>query len=138
MAELRRATVEFDKNEKRGIVYVEFLTELTKSQDRVALTAKFKEDVEPAFTEDGFSWSNLFKITRIPTYDSGHKWIRLKIDLLRAHMPLEWSEEYYEDQITNHVRHLCYFIKRHVDFIEKGLLQGEFPEVSKTIQFVED
>ena len=54
MAELRKAIVEFDKSEKKGRVYVNFLTELAERQDRLALIAKFKEDVEPFLTEDGF------------------------------------------------------------------------------------
>ena len=136
MSELKKALVEFDKNEKSGKVYIEFLTELLECHDRLALTAKFKEKVEPVLTEEGWSWSKLFKVVGVPTYNSGHKWLEFELDLLRAHKPLEWSEEHYEDQITRYVRHLCIFVKDHVDPIEEGFLRDKLPEVSKTIQFV--
>ena len=137
MAELKKALVEFDKNEKSGKVYIEFLTELLECQDRLALTAKFKEKVEPVLTEEGWSWSKLFKVTGVPTYNSGHKWLEFELDLLRAHKPLEWSEEHYEDQITRKVRDLCHSVKCSVDSIEEGFLQDKLPEVSKTVWFVE-
>lgn len=136
MSTLKKATVEFDKNEKSGRVCIEFLTELLECQDRLVLTAKFKEEVEPILTEEGWSWSKLFKVVGVPTYNSGHKWLEFELDLLRAHKPLEWSEEHYNDQITCHVRNLCHFVKDHVDSIEEGYLWDKLPEVSKTIQFV--
>ena len=136
MAELKKATVEFDKNEESGRVYIEFSTKLLECQDRLALTAEFKEKVEPVLTEEGWSWSNLFKVVGVPAYNSGHKWLEFELDLLRTHKPLEWSEEHYEDQITCQVRHLYYTVKRYVDSIEEGFLRDKFPEV-KTIWFVE-
>ena len=136
MSTLKKATVEFDKNEESGKVYIEFLTELLECHDRLALTAKFKEDVEPVLAEDGYTWSGLFKVTGVPIYNSGHKWLEFELDLLRVNKPLEWSEEHYEDQITCQVRHLCYTVKRYVDSIEEGFLRDKFPEV-KTIWFVE-
>ena len=136
MATLKKALVEFDKNEKSGKVYIEFLTELLECQDRLALIKKFKEKVEPVLTEGVFTWTNLFKVTGVPTYNSGHKWLEFELDLLRVNKPLEWNEGLYEDQITRHVRHLCHFVKDHVDSIEEGFLWDKLPEVSKTIQFV--
>ena len=65
-----------------------------------------------------------------------HKWLEFELDLLRAHKPVEWSEEHYEDQITLYVRHLCRFVEYRVDSIEEGFLRDKLPEVSKTIQFV--
>jgi hypothetical protein len=138
MAELRRATVEFDKYKKRGRVYVKFSTELYEHQDRIILIEKVKEGVETALTKDDFSWSNLFKVTEVPLCYNGPSWIEFRLNLLRAHRPLEWDEEQYKARITRKVRQLCHLVKKHVDFIEKYLLQEEFPEVSKTIQFVED
>lgn len=137
MAELKKVTVEFDKSEKNGSVYVEFLTELTESQDRLALTARFKEEVEHILTKEGLVWSYLFKVTGVPTYYSGHKWLEFKLELLRVSKPLGWSERLYEAQITLHVRHLCHFVKKHVDSLEEGLLQDNFPEIDKTLEFVE-
>ena len=137
MAELRKVIVKFNKSEKKGRVCVEFFTELTEPQDRVALTLKFKEDVELSLTKDGFSWSNLFKVTEVSSYSSGHKWIKSKIDLLRAHKPLEWSEELYEACIAYQVRQLCHYVEDDVDVIEEDLLQEKFPEVSRTFWFDE-
>ena len=136
MATLKKAIVEFDKNEESGRVRIEFSTKLLECQDRLSLTVRFKEKIEPVLTEAGFAWSNLFKITKVPTYNSGHKWLEFELDLLRVNKPIEWSEEHYNDQITRHVRHLCRFVKEHVDFIEEGFLRDKLPEVSKTIQFV--
>lgn len=136
MSALKKATVEFDKNEKSGKVYIEFLTELLECQDRLALTAKFKKEVELVLAQDGFTWSTLFKVIGVPIYNSGHKWLEFELDLLRVHKPLEWSEGLYEDQITRQVRHLCNFVQEHVDFIEESLLRDKLPEVRKTIQFV--
>ena len=138
MAKLRKAIVEFDKSEKKGRVYVEFLTELTERQDRLALIAKFKEDVEPVLTEDGFSWSNLFKVTKISSCSSGHKWVYFSLALLRVNKPPEWSEELYEACIAYQVRLLCHFVMEHVDFIEEDLLHEKLPEVSRTFLFDED
>ena len=138
MAELRKAIVEFDKSEKKGRVYVEFLTELAERQDRLALIAKVNEDVEPFLTEDGFSWSNLFKVVGVPTYHIGHTWLDLELDLLRVNKPPEWSEELYEACIAYQVRLLCHFVMEHVDFIEEDLLHEKLPEVSRTLWFDED
>lgn len=136
MSTLKKAIVEFDKNKKSGKVRIEFLTELLECQDRLSLTVRFKEDVEPILTEEGFTWSSLFKVIGVPTYNSGHKWLAFELDLLRVNKPIEWSEEHYNNQITRQVRHLCSFVKDHVDSIEEGFLQDKLPEVSKTIQFV--
>ena len=135
ISELTKASVEFDKNSNEGVVNIKLSTELLEYQDRLALTAKFKEEVEPVLIEQGF-WSNLFKVTGVPTYNSGHKWLEFELDLLRVNKPLEWSEEHYKDQITCQVRHLCRFVKYSVDSIEEGFLWDKLPEVSKTIQFV--
>ena len=43
MAELKKATVEFDKNSNEGVVNIKLSTELLECQDRLALTARFKE-----------------------------------------------------------------------------------------------
>ena len=137
MAELKKATVEFDKNEESGRVCIEFSTKLLECQDRLSLTVRFKEKIEPVLTEAGFAWSNLFKVTGVPTYNSGHKWLAFELDLLRVNKPVEWSEEHYEDRITCQVRHLCSFVKDHVDPIEEGFLRDKLPEVSKTVWFVE-
>ena len=134
MSELTKASVEFDKNSNEGVVNIKLSTELLEYQDRLALTAKFKEEVEPVLTEQGF-WSNLFKVTGVPTYNSGLGWLEFELDLLRVNKPVEWSEEYYEDQITHSVRNLCLSVKDHVDSIEEGFLRDKLPEVSKTIHF---
>ena len=136
MATLKKATVEFDKNEKSGKVYIELLTELLECHDRLALTAKFKEEVELALVKDGYSWSSLFKVTGVPVYNSGHKWFEFALDLLRVHKPIGWSEEHYEKEITCQIRHLCRFIEYRVGSIEEDFLQDKLPEVNKTIQFV--
>ena len=136
MSTLKKATVEFDKNEESGRVCIEFSTKLLECQDRLSLTVRFKEGVEHILTEEGFTWSNLFKVTGVPTYNSGHKWLAFELDLRRVNKPLGWSEEHYEDQITRYIRHLCIFVKDHVDPIEEDFLRDKFPEVSKTIQFV--
>lgn len=138
MAELRKVTVEFDKNERSGRLRIEFLPKLSEPQDRLALTAKFKEEVEPVLVKDGFSGSYLFKVVGVPFYDSGHSWIDFELDLIRDNKPPEWSERLYKAYITRQVRQLCNFVKEHVDSIEEGFLQEKLPEVSKTIQFVED
>ena len=136
MSELTKAFVEFDKNSNEGVVSIKLSTELLECHDRLALTAKFKEEVEPSLTEGSFLWSNLFKVIGVPTYNSGHKWLEFELDLLRVNKPVEWSEGFYEDQITLYIRHLCRFVENHVDPIEEGFLRDKFPEVSKTIQFV--
>ena len=137
MATLKKATVEFDKNKSNGIVYIKFWTELLECQDRLALTGRFKEEVEPVLAKDGYSWSRLFKVTGVPIYNSGHKWLEFELKLLRGHKPAEWSEEHYKDQITRQVRHLCQFVKYQVDSIEETFLQDKLPEVSETIPFAE-
>lgn len=134
MAELKKATVEFDKNEESGRVCIEFLTELLEYQDRLALTTKFKEEVEPSLTKGSFLWSNLFEVTGVTTYNSGHKELEFELDLLRVNKPVEWSEGFYEGQITFYVRHLCRFVEYRVDSIEEGFLRDRLPEVSKAIQ----
>ena len=136
MSTLKKATVKFDKNEESGKVYIELLTDLLECQDRLALTAKFKEEVEPALVKDGYSWSSLFKVTGVPIYNSGHKWLEFRLNLLRDHKPLEWSEEHYEDEIACQIRHLCRFVEYRVNSIEEDFLQDKLPEVSETIQFV--
>ena len=153
MAKLRKAIVEFDKNKKSGKVCIKFLTELAERQDRLALIAKFKEDVEPVLTEDGFSWSNLFKVTEVSYCSSGHKWVYFSLALLRVNKPPEWSEKLYEACIAYQVRQLCHFVEDDVDFIEgqlchfveddvdfieEDLLHEKLPEVSRTFWFDED
>ena len=138
MAELRRVTVEFDKNESSGKVYIEFSTELSDRNDRLALIAKVKKEVGAVLTEEFFSWSSIFKVTEVPCCSSGHKWFIFSLSLLRDNKPLEWSERLYEAYIERQVRQLCHFVKEHVDSFEKELLREKLPEVSKTIQFVED
>ena len=136
MAELKKATVEFDKNEESGRVCIEFSTKLLECQDRLALTARFKEDVEPVLAEDGYTWSGLFKVTEVPVYNSGHKWLEFELSLVRQPKPLEWSEELYKDQLVRQVRHLCRFVDEHVDCIEREFLRNKLPEVNETIHFV--
>lgn len=137
MSTLKKATVEFDKNKSNGIVYIKFLTELLECQDRLALTGRFKEKIEPTLAKDGYSWSRLFKVTGVPIYNSGHKWLEFELKLLRVHKPAEWSEEHYKDQIACQVRHLCQFVKYQVDSIEETFLQDKLPEVSETLPFAE-
>ena len=129
MATLKKVTVEFDKNNENGKVCIQFLTELLECHDRLALTAKFKEEVEPTLVKDGYSWSSLFKVTDVPIYNSWHKWLEFELELLRVHKPTEWSEEHYKDQITCQVLHLCRLVKHYVDPIEERLLENKFPEV---------
>ena len=132
MAVLRKVTVEFHKNEKNGKVYVEFFPELSEPNDRSVLLAKFKKEAELILVKDNSSWSNFFKVVRVPSYHSGHTWLDLELDLLRANKPPEWSEEYYKKQITRGVWALCRFIKYHIDDIEEGLLRDKLPEVRWT------
>ena len=135
MATLKKATVKFDKNKSNGSVCIKFWTELLECQDRLALTGRFKEEVEPVLAREGFTWSSLFKVTGVPIYNSGHKWLEFELELLRVHKPAEWSEEHYEKEIICQVRHLCRFVNYRVDSIEEGFLQDKLPEVSKTIPF---
>lgn len=129
MSTLKKVTVEFDKNKSNGSMYIKFLTEILECQDRLALTVRFKEEVEPVLVKDGYSWSSLFKVTGVPIYNSGHKWLEFELELLRVHKPAEWSEEHYKDQITRRVRHLCQLVKHYVDSIEDGLMETKLPEV---------
>ena len=136
MAELRRVTVEFDKNKENGKVYVEFSTVLLEPQDQMVLLAKVKEKAGLALVKDGFSWSHLFKVTRAPFYHIGHTWLDLELDLLRVNKPPEWNEEYYENQITDYVLHLCNFVMYQIDSLEEDILQSRLPEVKwSTSQF---
>ena len=135
MATLKKATVEFDKNKSNGSVCIKFWTELLECHDRLALTGRFKEEVELVLARDGYSWSRLFKVTGVPIYNSGHQWLEFELELLRGHKPAEWSEEHYKDQITRQVRYLCQFVKYQVDSIEETFLQDRLPEVSETIPF---
>ena len=135
MSELKKALVEFDKNETEGMVYIKLSTELLECQDRLALTARFKEDVEPVFAEDGYTWSSLFKVTEVPVYNSGHKWLEFDLSLARQPKPLEWSEGLYKDQLVRQVRNLCRFVEEYVDRIEREFLRGKLPEVNETIHF---
>ena len=137
MSTLRKASVEFDKNKKSGKVRIEFLPELSEPQDRLALTERFKKEVEFVLVKDDFSWSYLFGVYKLSFYDSGHSWLDLEFDLLRLNKPPEWSEELYEDCIAYQVRQLCRFVMDHVNSIEENLLQEKFPEVSRTFQFDE-
>ena len=136
MSTLKKATVEFDKNSKEGVVNIKLSTELLECHDRLALTAKFKEEVEPVLTEEGYTWSSLFKVTQVPIYNSGHKWLEFDLDLVRQPKPFEWDEGLYKDQLVLKVRHLCQLVDDHVDYIEKELLRNKLPEVNETIQFV--
>ena len=136
MAELKKASVEFDKNSNEGVVNIKLSTELSECHDRLALTAKFKEDVEPVFAEDGYTWSSLFKVTGVPVYNSGHKWLEFDLSLVRQPKPLEWSEELYKDQLVRQVRNLCRFVEEQVDCIEREFLRNKLPEVNETIHFV--
>ena len=135
MSTLKKATVEFDKNKSNGSVCIKFWTELLECHDRLALTGRFKEEVEPVLARESFTWSSLFKVTGVPIYNSGHQWLEFELELLRANKPLEWSEGLYKDQITRNVRRLCHFVKDRVDSIEEGFLQDKLPEVSETIPF---
>ena len=135
MSTLKKAFVEFDKNEKSGRVYIELSTELLECHDRLALTGRFKEEVEPVLARESFTWSSLFKVTGVPFYNSRHKCLEFELELLRANKPSEWSEWHYKDQITSNVRSLCHFVKDRVDSIEEGFLQDKLPEVSETIPF---
>lgn len=137
MAKLRKAIVKFDKNKKSGKVRIEFLHELSEPQDRLAITKKFKREVESVLVKDDFSWSYLFEFYKLSFYDSGHNWYTFEFDLLRVNKPPEWSDEFYEDCIAYQVRQLCHFVMDHVNFIEEDLLQEKFPEVSRTLQFDE-
>ena len=136
MAELKKATVEFDKNSNEGKVYIKLSTELLECQDRLALTARFKGDVEPVFAEDGYTWSSLFKVVEVPIYNSGHKWLEFDLSLVRHPKPLEWSEGLYKDQLVRQVRNLCRFVEEQVDCIEREFLRNKLPEVNETIHFV--
>ena len=136
MSELTKALVEFDKNETEGKVYIKLSTELLECQDRLALTARFKEEVEPVLTEEGYTWSGLFKVTEVPIYSSGHKWLEFDLSLVRQPKPLEWSEELYKDQLVRQVRNLCRFVEEQVDCIEREFLRNKLPEVNETIHFV--
>ena len=129
MAELKRVTVEFYKNEKKGRVYVSFIPKLLKPNDQTVLLIRAKEAVELVLVKDGFSWSHLFKVAGVPACHIGHIWLELGLDLLRVNKPPEWSEEHYEDQITLHVRHLCRAVKYQIDSLEEDLLQSNLPEV---------
>ena len=139
MAELRNVTVEFDKYKKRGKVYVEFSTKLSEPQDRMVIVEKVKKGVETALTKDDFIWSNLFKVTdlfkvtEVPLHYNKPGWIELRLNLLRVNKPPEWSEEYYEAQITLHVRHLCRVVKYQIDSLEEDILQSRLPEVRWSI-----
>lgn len=137
MAKLRNAIVKFDKNKKSGKVRIEFLTELSEPQDRLALTKKFRKEVKSVLVKGGFRWSYLFEVTEVPLYYSGLGWIEFSLDLLRVNKPPEWSDEFYEDCIAYQVRQLCHFVVDHVNFIEEDLLKEKFPEVSRTLQFDE-
>ena len=136
MSELTKASVEFDKNSNEGVVNIKLSTELSECHDRLALTAKFKEDIELVLAEDGFSWSSLFKVTEVPIYNSGHKWLEFDLSLARQPKPLEWSEGLYKDQLVQQVRNLCRFVEEHVDCIEREFLRGKLPEIKETIHFV--
>ena len=136
MSELTKASVEFDKNSNEGVVSIKFSTDLLEYQDRLALTAKFKEEVEPVLTRDGYSWYPIFKVTEVPIYNSGHKWLEFEISLTRRHKPIDWSEELYKDQLIKQVRHLCHFVEYRVCEIEKEFLRNKLPEVNETIHFV--
>ena len=129
MSTLEKVTVEFDKNKRSGSVCVKFWTELLECQDRLALIGKFKEEIEPTLDNSGYSWSSLFKVTGVPIYNSGHKWLEFELELLREHKPIGWSEEHYKDQITWQVRYLCRLVKHNVDSIEEGFLKDKLPEV---------
>ena len=136
MSELTKASVEFDKNSNEGVVNIKLSTELLECQDRLALTARFKEDVEPVLAEDGYTWSSLFKVTGVPVYNSGYKWLEFDLNLVRQPKPLEWSEELYKDQLVRQVRNLCWFVDEQVDCIEREFLRNKLPEVNETIHFV--
>lgn len=136
MSELTKASVEFDKNSNEGVVNIKLSTELLECQDRLALTAKFKEEVEGVLTEEGYTWSSLFKVTQVPIYNSGHKWLEFDLNLVRQPKPIEWSEGLYKDHLVRQVRHLCRFVDEHVDCIEREFLRSKLPEVNETIHFV--
>ena len=136
MSELTKASVEFDKNSNEGVVNIKLSTELLECQDRLALTARFKEDVELVLAEDGYTWSSLFKVTEVTIYNSGHKWLEFELSLVRQHKPLEWSEGLYKDNLVRQVRNLCRFVDEHVDCIEREFLRNKLPEVNETIHFV--
>ena len=136
MSTLKKAFVEFDKNSNEGVVNIKLSTELLECQNRLALTARFKENVEPVFAEDGYTWSSLFKVTGVPVYNSGHKWLEFDLSLVRQPKPLEWSEELYKDQLVRQVRNLCRFVEEQVDCIEREFLRNKLPEVNETIHFV--
>lgn len=136
MGELTKASVEFDKNSNEGVVNIKLSTELLEYQDRLALTARFKEEVEPVLTKDGYSWCPIFKVTEVPVYNSGHKWLEFEISLTRRLKPIDWSEELYKDRLIIQVRHLCTLVEYCVCEIEREFLRDKLPEVNETIHFV--
>lgn len=136
MSELTKALVEFDKNETEGKVYIKLSTELLECQDRLALTARFKEEVECALTEEGYTWSDFFKVTQVYAWDSGHKWLEFEINLSRLLNPSGWSEELYKGSLFRQIQCLCRFVEKHVNSLEKDFLQNKLPPINETIDFL--
>ena len=136
MGELTKALVEFDKNKTEGKVFIKLSTELLECQDRLALTARFKEEVEDALTEEEHTWSSIFKVTQIYAWDSGHKCLEFEINQSRLPNPSGWSEELYKDNLFSQIQRLCRFVEEHVHYIEDDFLRIKLPQINKTIDFL--